>query len=223
MKNIKNALLLKQLYQLKDLDYKYTDLSIITEDIDSSILPHSIDKINSMITSCTLCELCCSRDKVVLSFGDKNADIMFIGDKPNLAENSTGEIFGGMAGNMLTLMIEKVLKIPKQSVYISNILKCYPTDSREPKASEIDVCLEYTLKEIEIVKPKIIITLGVEAYNYLMSETKTIQDIRGKVIKQGSYLIVPTFHPSYLLKNPSLKKDTMSDLLKVKEIIYDKI
>ena len=219
MKNIKNALLLKQLYQLKELDYKYTNLSIITEDIDSSILPHSIDKINSMISSCTLCELSCNRDKVVLSYGDKNADIMFIGDKPNLAENSTGEIFGAMAGNMLTLMIEKVLKIPKQSVYISNILKCYPTDSKEPKAKEVDICLEYILKEIEIVKPKIIITLGIEAYNYLMSETKTMQEVRGEVIQQDNYLIIATFHPSYLLKNPSLKKDTMSDLLKVKELI----
>jgi len=219
MKNLKNALLLKQLYQLKELGYRYTDLSIITEDIDGSILPNSIENLDSTIERCTLCELSCNREKVVLSSGDRKANIMFIGDKPNLAENSTGEIFAGKSGNMLTLMIEKVLNIPRKSVYISNIIKCYTPNSREPKADEIDLCLEYILKEIEIIKPKIIITLGIEAYNYLTSDTKTIEVIRGEVIKQDNYIIIPTYHPNYLLKNPNFKKDVMSDLLKVKELM----
>lgn len=218
MKNLKNALLLKQLYQLEELDYKYTNLSIITEDIDSSTLPPSIEKINKIISNCTLCKISCNRDKVVLSSGDVNSNIMFIGDQPNLAENSIGDIFGGKAGDMLTLMIEKVLEIPKDNVYISNILKCYPPDSRDPKSDEVDICLEYILKEIKIIKPKIIITLGIKAYNYLTNETKIMSDIQGKTIQKGNYIIIPTLHPSYLLRNPSLKKEVLNDLLKVKRL-----
>ncbi len=219
MKNLHNALQLKQLYLLKQLGYKYTD-NIPSEIEEEKIeLPKDIELLKKLTLDCHLCELSKSRQKVVFGEGNIEADVMFIGEGPGAIEDSMGLPFMGHSGELLTKMIENVLHIPRESTYICNIVKCRPPKNREPSPSEAITCRPYLLKQIEIIKPKIIVTLGATAYHYLTNDENPISRVRGAVIKGDRYNIIPTFHPSYLLRNPSAKREVMQDLLKVKELM----
>jgi len=120
---------------------------------------------------------------------------------------------------MLTKMIENVLKISRQDVYLSNIVKCKPIDGSTPTSIQVHTCQPYLLKEIELVKPKIIITLGSTPYHYLTGDNSDIVKIRGTIHKMKDYTLIPTYHPSYLLRNPSAKKDVFEDLKTIKELL----
>ena len=144
---------------------------------------------------------------------------MFVGEAPGRNEDLKGRVFVGRAGELLTKMIENVLYIKRESVYISNIVKCRPPNNRAPTSSEALTCRAYLFKEIEIVKPKIIVALGSSAYHYLTNDNTPISQIRGNVIDFNSGKLIPTFHPSYLLRNPSAKKEAFADMLKVKELL----
>ena len=120
---------------------------------------------------------------------------------------------------MLTAMIEKVLGVPRDNVYITNLLKCRPLASQEVHESEFHTCKAYLFKEIALVNPKVIVTLGEKAYHYLTNDTTPMKEIRGTVIPKEGYTIVPTYHPNFLLKNPSLKKEVFLDLQRVKGLL----
>jgi len=216
MKNLHNALLLKQLYQLKELGYKYTDAKPYSqEEKDTLTLPNNLEALKKQAYNCHLCSLSKGRTKVVFGEGNPQADIMFIGDTPLEIEDNEGKIFLGKSGEMLTAMIEKVLKIPRSEVYLSNLLKCRPMLSKEVHESEFHTCKAYLFKEIELVQPKVIVTLGERAYHYLTGDVTPLKEIRGTLITRDNSTIVPTYHPSFLLKNPSLKKDVFEDLKRV--------
>ena len=116
-------------------------------------------------------------------------------------------------------MIENVLNISRSDVYITNIVKCRPPNNQIPTPTQAHTCQPYLLKQIELVKPKLIVTLGATAYHYLTSDETEISKIRGTLHTQDGYSIIPTYHPSYLLRNPSAKKEVFEDLLKVKNFI----
>ena len=116
-------------------------------------------------------------------------------------------------------MIENVLHIKREEVYITNIVKCRPTDNREPSTTEAHTCQPFLLKQIELIKPKIIIALGGTAYYYLSGDDTPISKVRGTLHKQNDYTLIPTYHPSYLLRNPSAKKDVFEDLKMIKELM----
>ncbi len=116
-------------------------------------------------------------------------------------------------------MIEKVLKIPRQDVYLTNLLKCHPLANKEVYESEYHTCKAYLFKEIELVRPKIIITLGEEAYHYLSNDSTPLKELRGLLLEKENYNIMPTYHPNFLLKNPSFKKEVFLDLQKVKSFL----
>lgn len=220
MKNLHNALLLKQLYQLKNLGYKYTDIKPFSYNEKNSLeLPNSIDELRKQALNCHLCSLSKSRNQVVFGEGNIDADIMFIGSIPIEMEDDKGKIFLGRGGEMLTAMIEKVLGIPRKDVYITNLLKCRPLPTQELHETPFHTCKAYLFKEIELVKPKIIITLGEEAYHYLTNETDDLKEIRGNVSSYKDFKLIPTYHPNFLLKNPSLKKESFMDLQKVKSLL----
>jgi len=220
MKNLFNALQLKQLYQLKSLGFKYTSLKPFSfKDINSLELPNTLIELKKQIEKCYLCELSKTRDNIVFGEGKNNADIMFVGDYPMDIETSSKRPFLGRGGDMLTLMIEKVLELSRQDVYITNILKCQLLPNQKLHESYIHSCKAYLFKEIEIIKPKIIITLGDIPYHYLSEDNHKLKDIRGNIIQKNGYKIVPTYHPSFLLKNPSFKKEVFIDLKKVKSLI----
>jgi len=221
MQNLYKALQLKQLYQLKNLGYRYTSIQTFPlqkEEIELTSIDN-LDKLKKQLNNCHLCPLSKSRTKIVFSKGDSNADIMFIGDYPTSIENDKGEIFIARSGEMLKQMIEKVLNIPQESVYITNILKCYLPLDYKLKESYINSCKSYILKEIALVKPKIIITLGEIAYWHISNDFTKLKEVRGNIIQKKNYKIIPTYHPIFLLKNPSFKKEVFIDLKKVKSLI----
>ena len=116
-------------------------------------------------------------------------------------------------------MIEKVLGLQRKDVYISNLLKCHPLNTQEVHETPFHTCKAYLFKEIELVKPKIIITLGKEAFHYLTNETSELKDIRGEMTTHKNFRLMPTYHPNFLLKNPSLKKEVFIDLQRVKALL----
>ena len=219
MKNLHNALVLKKLYQLKELGYMYTDIKPYPYKEQSNLeLPNSIIELKKQAQNCHLCPLSKSRNKVLFGEGNQNADIMFVGGIPIEMEDDAGRIFLGRGGDMLTAMIENVLALSRQDVYITNLLKCYPLNTQKLHEIPFHTCKAYLFKEIELVKPKIIITLGKEAYHYLTNETSDLKDIRGNITNHKMFKLMPTYHPNFLLKNPSFKKDVFLDLKRVRQL-----
>jgi len=219
MKNLRNALLLKQLYQLKQLGYNYTSITPYKEDELDLSLPNTLEPLQKQAQNCHLCELSKSRQKVVFGEGNLHAKLLFIGEGPGASEDSIGRPFVGRSGELLTKMIENVLQLKRDDVYITNIVKCRPPNNRIPTPTEAHTCHPYLLKQIEIIKPKLIVTLGATAYHYLTGEETSISKIRGTLHRQNGYTLIPTYHPSYLLRNPSAKKEVFEDLLKIKELL----
>ena len=220
MKNLHNALLLKQLYQLKSLGYQYTSQTPFKEDDKNLLeLPNNLETLKQQALNCHLCSLSKSRNHAVFGEGNPNASLMFIGDAPLEIEDNQAKPFLGRGGEMLTAMIEKVLGISRQEVYLSNLLKCHPLANKEVHESEYHTCKAYLFKEIELVNPKVIVTLGEKAYHYLTNDFTPLVEIRGTIISKEHYIVVPTYHPNFLLKNPSLKKEVFEDLKKVKGLL----
>ena len=210
----------KKLLIQKALGETYTETITPLQERDA-VLPNNLSKLSQLCNSCHLCELSKSRNRVVFGKGNLNSDIIFIGEAPGATEDSRGEPFVGRAGELLTKMIESVLIRPRSSVYISNIVKCRPPKNRTPSSKEALTCRPYILKEIEIIKPKLIVTLGATAFNYLTNDNTAISKARGHFFNYNSYKVLPTFHPSYLLRNPSSKKEAFSDMLKIKKFLEE--
>jgi len=219
MKNLKNALLLKQLYQLKQLGYKYTSATLFQEEEPNLHLPNTLDTLKKQALECHLCMLSKSRQKVVFGEGKMSAKLMFIGDIPSSSDDSVGKIFTGRTGELFTKMIENVLELKREDIYITNLLKCRTPQNQSPSPTHIHTCYAYLLKEIELINPTLVVTLGDVAYQYLTGDDSELSKVRGSLHKQDTYTIIPIYHPSYLLKNPSSKKEVFQDLLKIKELM----
>jgi DNA polymerase len=219
MKNLRNALLLKQLYQLKQLGYSYTNITAYKEDELNLSLPNTLESLQKQAQNCHLCELSKSRQKVVFGEGNSSADLLFIGEAPGATEDGSGKPFTGRSGELLTKMIENVLQLTRSDVYITNIVKCRPPNNQVPTPTQAHTCQPYLLKQIELIKPKLIVTLGATAYHFLTGDETEISKVRGTIHKQNGYTLIPTYHPSYLLRNPSAKKEVFEDLKKVKELM----
>lgn len=219
MKNLKNALLLKQLYQLKQLGYRYTSVTPFQEEEPDLTLPNTLESLKKQAMECHLCDLSKSRKKVVFGEGAVNADLMFVGDMPNNSDDSSGKVFTGRSGDTLTKMIENVLEVSRSDVYLTNILKCRAHDTLNPSPTHAHTCHPYLLKQIELIKPKIIVALGETAYHYLTGDDSEMSKVHGILHKQDGYTIIPTYHPNYLLRNPSAKKDVFDDLKKIKALM----
>jgi len=219
MRTLHNALLLKQLYLLKELGYRYTDVVPSDLEPEPAELPSTLEELAKTVEGCHLCELSKSRHKTVFGEGDPHAKLMFVGEGPGATEDSTGRPFVGRAGELLTRMIENVLHLRREQVYIANIVKCRPPGNRVPTPEEALTCRPYLMRQIELIRPRIIMTLGGTAYRYLTNDETPVSRVRGHIIRGESYLLIPTFHPSYLLRNPSAKKLAWEDLIKVKELL----
>ncbi len=219
MKNLKNALLLKQLYQLKQLGYQYTSVTIFKKDEPDLSLPNTLLTLEKQAMECHLCELSKSRNKVSFGEGNVHADLMIVGDAPSNSDDSAGKVFTGRAGDSLNKMLENVLGLSREEVYLTNVLKCRALDTQSPSPSFTHTCHPYLLKQIELVQPKIIIAFGTLAYHYLTGDDSIMDDVHGTVHEKESYKIIPTYHPNYLLRNPSAKKEVFEDLKKIKTLL----
>ena len=219
MKNLKNALLLKQLYQLKQLGYRYTEVNLFKEEEPNLSLPNTLESLEKQAKECHLCELSKSRNRVVFGEGSLEATLMIVGDFPSNSDDSAGKIFTGRSGDTLTKMLENVLGLTRAEVYMTNVLKCRALDTQTPSPTFAHTCHPYLLKQIELIQPKIILAFGELAYQYLTGDDSSISEVRGTIHEKEAYKVIPTYHPNYLLRNPSAKRDVFEDLKKVKELM----
>ena len=167
------------------------------------------------VSSCVACPLCRTRKQTVFADGSPDAKIMFIGEAPGADEDAQGVPFVGRAGQLLTRMIEDGMGLPRQSVYIANVLKCRPPDNRNPEPAEIASCRGFLEAQIDLVKPAVLVALGKFAAQFLLETEEGIMRLRGRWGSYGGIPVMPTFHPSFLLRQPAQKKDAWEDLLKV--------
>lgn len=172
--------------------------------------------------NCTKCPLGTQgRNNVVFGAGNPNATLMFVGEGPGRDEDIAALPFVGRAGQLLTKIIES-MGLARSEVYITNTVKCRPPQNRVPLPIEIATCTQLLLfKEIEIVQPRIICTLGATATSALFGEQTTLSPVRGKFKEAGPYLVIPTYHPAYLLRNPEAKKTVWEDMKKIMTKLTD--
>ena len=220
MTHIEKIRLLKLLYQYRALGFEffqeYRPLSLSKQ----PTLSNNLEELKSSVAQCHLCALAKSRKNVIFGAGNLNAKVMFIGDNPGVSEDETGMLFTGKSGELLANMIEKVLLIPKEEVYVTTILKCKTPDNRVPTPEEVACCKPYVMQQIQTIRPQIIVALGSTSFHHLTGEYDTpIDKIRGTVLNFGEAKLIPTFHPNFLLRNPSAKKEVFADMLKVRSML----
>ena len=218
MNSYQNLVLLQNLHRLKALGFEYSDTFSLNEE-SSFELPRSMSMLEHSLKSCHLCDLSKSRTQTMSGFGDKTAKIMFIDNRVSSEQDKQNSYYVGRSGEMLQKMIENVLQLSIDDVYYTHALKCKPLDSNKPSPSEWNSCRGYLHAQIEFTKPKVIVTLGEEAYKNLTSDEENFDTIRGHVITFKNYKVVPIYHPSFLLRNPDLKKVVFNDLKTIKGCI----
>ena len=170
------------------------------------------DKLVSTITDCKLCNLCENRKNVVIERGNRKASWMFVGEAPSIDDDTAGVSFVGQSGALLDKMIAAMKLDVAKDVYICNIVKCKPSSNRHPKDTEIAMCKNYLLSQIELVKPQVIIALGRFAIQTLLNSSLAIEKLRGKVHYINSIPLIATYTPTYLIRNPEAKKEAWDDL-----------
>jgi len=181
----------------------------------------SLEQLNKMICNCTKCVLHKGRNNFVFGSGNPNAKVMVIGEGPGVEEDKQGLPFVGRAGQLLTDIL-KAIKFSREEVYIGNIVKCRPPDNRTPLPNEMDTCLPYLKKQIELIKPKLILCLGLTAAKGLLKKKDSLTSMRGQVFEYEGIKTMVTFHPAALLRNPNWKKDCWVDVQKFRKL-YDEI
>jgi DNA polymerase len=176
--------------------------------------------VRTDIGDCTRCKLHAQgRKQIVFGVGNPNADLMFVGEAPGADEDIQGIPFVGRAGQLLTDIIEKGLKMPRSDVYIANVIKCRPPGNRNPEQDEVETCEPFLFRQIDIIKPKVIVALGTFAARALLRTLDPISRLRGRVYDYRGAQLIPTFHPAYLLRNPSAKRDVWEDMKLVKKLL----
>lgn len=172
--------------------------------------------LEKSIENCKKCKLCTNRMNIVFGSGNKEADIMFIGEGPGADEDSQGLPFVGKAGKLMNMAFEG-LGIKRANVYIANIVKCRPPQNRVPQPDEAEACLNYLRNQVILVKPKIIVLLGSTALKNILGNEMSITASRGKWIEKKGIYYMPTWHPAALLRDENKKIDFWKDLKAVKE------
>jgi uracil-DNA glycosylase len=214
--SFQNLALLENLYRLKSLGYNYVDP--ITPNIQTPIgsLPDTLAVLGENISQCYLCDLSKSRRQSMVGYGNSRAQLMMIDGYVSPAEDETGDYYVGRSGAMLRDMIEKVLHLKIEDLYFTHAVKCKPFGFQTPSPSECSSCVPFLSKQIELIKPRVIVTLGEDAYHILSGDNGDFERVRGEIIAFGNALLIPMFHPLYLIRNPSLKKEAMRDLQSIK-------
>ena len=174
--------------------------------------PATLESIREEIGDCTRCKLHKGRNSIVYGEGDPKATIVFVGEGPGFEEDQQGRPFVGAAGQLLTDIIEKGMKIKRAEVYICNIVKCRPPNNRNPEPDEVEACIGFVKKQIRAINPKVIVTLGNVPTQNLLNTKQGITRMRGTWQEYNGVPVMPTFHPSYLLRSPGEKKKVWEDI-----------
>jgi DNA polymerase len=179
----------------------------------------SLERIREDIgPNCTRCKLHKGRTKIVFGVGNPKAELMFVGEGPGRDEDLKGEPFVGRAGKLLTQMIE-AMSLTREDVYIANVVKCRPPENRLPEKDEIETCSPFLLRQIDVIKPKVICCLGSCSSQTLLQTTQGISKFRGEWFDFRGAKLMGTYHPAYLLRNPAAKGEVWKDLQKVMAVL----
>ena len=195
----------------------------INNDLDSVYqLQSSSDNLNQYCNSIALCQECSlggTRNNFVFGVGDSNAELMLVGEAPGEEEDQEGEPFVGRSGKLLNKILAAIGKSRLEGVYITNVLKCRPPNNRDPLSSEVDKCEPYLLKQVGMIKPKLILALGKVAARTLLKKDIPLKEMRGTIYDYYDTPLKVTYHPATLLRNPDFKKLAWDDFKWVRDYL----
>ena len=185
-----------------------------------SAVSDTLDDIKTEIgPACTRCKLCTlGRSQIVFGIGNPKARLMFVGEAPGEEEDERGEPFVGRSGQLLTKIIEAI-GLSREQVYIANVIKCRPPNNRNPEPDEVAACEPFLFRQIDVINPTVIVPLGKFAAQCLLKTTDPITRLRGRRFDYRGTTLIPTFHPAYLLRNPSAKREVWDDMKLVRAIL----
>jgi uracil-DNA glycosylase len=189
------------------------------QSLESGVV-ESLEAIRGDIGECVRCKLCAlGRKQIVFGVGNPNANLMFVGEAPGRDEDIQGIPFVGRAGQKLTQIIEAI-GLKREDVYIANVIKCRPPQNRNPEPDEVEQCEPFLFRQIDTIKPKVIVALGTFAAKSLLKSNDSISRLRGRVFEYRGAKLVPTFHPAFLLRNPSCRREVWEDMKKVRALLH---
>jgi len=179
--------------------------------------------VRADLGDCTRCKLHgLGRQQIVFGVGNPEAELMFVGEAPGADEDIQGIPFVGRAGQLLTKIIEAI-GLTRDDVYIANVIKCRPPGNRNPEPDEVDSCEPFLFRQIDVIKPKVIVALGKFGAQTLLRTLDPISRLRGRVYDYRGAKLVPTFHPAYLLRNPASKREVWEDMKLVRKLLTSEV
>jgi len=181
----------------------------------------TLEEVREELGDCRRCKLHSTRTNIVFGAGNPKAKLIFVGEGPGRDEDLQGKPFVGLAGQLLTKIIQAI-QLTREEVYIANIIKCRPPGNRNPEPDEIRACEPFLIKQLQAIRPKLICALGTFAAQTLLKTEERISLLRGKFHQYQGIPLMPTYHPAYLLRNPNFKRDVWEDMKKIK-IEYDRL
>jgi uracil-DNA glycosylase family 4 len=178
----------------------------------------SLDEVRAELGDCRRCKLAAGRTNIVFGQGNPQARLMFVGEAPGADEDEQGLAFVGKAGQLLTRIIEAI-GMTRDEVFIANVIKCRPPQNRNPEPDEILSCQPFLEQQIDTIRPEIIVALGKFSGQWLLKTAEPISKIRGRLGEYRGVRVMPTYHPAYLLRNPSAKREVWEDMKAVRELL----
>ncbi len=182
-------------------------------------LPDDLDGLRRIVQPCRRCKLCDTRTQVVFGEGAAEADVLFVGEAPGAREDELGRPFVGPAGQLLTKIIEGGMGLRRSEVYIANVNKCRPPGNRNPEPDEVAACLPYLQAQIRAIRPRVLVALGRVAAHNLLGTDAPMSRLRGRELDYQGIPVVCTWHPAYLLRTPSAKRETWEDVKRVNRLL----
>ena len=190
--------------------------NVIAQSHASEYSNMNMEQLQEVVRNCKKCVLCKSRKQTVFGEGSITADLMLIGEGPGRDEDEQGRPFVGRSGQLLTKML-KAMGFEREEVFITNIVKCHPPNNRNPNPAEADLCMPYLLRQIELIQPKVLLLLGAVPMKFILDQTGITRK-HGQWFEFKGIKVLPTFHPSFLLRDPRQKKYAWEDLQKVMKV-----
>jgi len=187
---------------------------------ESSASGESLEAIRAFIGDCQRCELSKGRKNIVFGQGNPKAALMFVGEAPGADEDEQGLAFIGRAGQLLTKIIEAI-GLTRDDVFIANVIKCRPPQNRNPEPAEITACQPFLERQIEAIRPKVLVGLGKFGGQWLLKTAEPISRIRGRFGDYKGIKVMPTYHPAFLLRNPAAKKEVWEDMKAVRAMLSE--
>jgi uracil-DNA glycosylase len=183
-------------------------------------MPGVLEQLAATASTCTKCALAEGRTQVVFGVGAPNADLLFVGEGPGREEDLAGEPFVGRSGKLLDRLMLEELELTRDRCYIANVVKCRPPNNRNPAPDEITACRPYLEQQIDVIRPRVIVTLGNFATRLLLDSDAGIRTLRGSVFDYGTSHLVPTYHPAYVLRaGGQAQAEMRADLIRAKRLL----